>query len=694
MVKKLILASLILLLLTPTLLFRGDKTQAAATLPSGFSETIFASGFASRLTSMDFAPDGRLFVTEKAGAIRIVKNGQLLSAPFATVPAYNSNERGLLGITFDPNFVTNGYVYVYYTVNSGGIKNRVSRFTANPSNPDVAISGSELIIIDNLPSETSTHNGGAIHFGPDGKLYIAIGDNWTSTNSQSMSTLAGKMLRINKDGTIPSDNPFVNQSGARGEIWALGLRNPYTFAFHPTSGRMFINDVGNNSWEEINEGSRGANYGWPTCEGPCNVSGMTNPVHAYDHSGSGRAVTGGIFYTGNTFPSDYSGDYFFGDYVGNWIKRYDPSTGMVSDFATNTPNPVDIKVGPDGSLYYLAVEAMQIFKISYGSAPTATPTPTPEVVGNAPVASISNPISGTTYRAGDTISFSGGATDQEDGALPNSALTWEVVFHHGTHTHPFVEPFSNASGGSFTVPSSGHEPAPDTWYRIHLTARDSSGNTHHVTRDVTPIKSNITLQTNPAGLNLTLDGIPVSIPNTFQGVVGFQRQLSAPSTQTLNGVTYQFDSWSDGEAQTHTITTQETDTTYTANYKPAAMTELLQNTSFENTGSTWLNPWVWAVKTGAAGTVTQDSSTYNSGLRSAKINVTTPSTDWYIQLQQPGFSLSSGTTYTISFWAKADSNKVIRAALHKTASPYTNYNQQTFEINTEWKKYTFTYNSN
>jgi glucose/arabinose dehydrogenase len=694
--RKISLISALLLILPVVLFYNLTKTQAAATLPNGFTESLYASGFASRLTSMDFSPDGRLFVTEKSGAIRVVKNGQLLSSPFATVPAYNSNERGLLGITFDPNFETNGYVYVFYTTNiTGTIKNRVTRFTANPANPDVAVVGSEQIVLDNIPSDTSTHNGGAIHFGPDGKLYIAVGDNWTSTNSQSLSTLAGKMLRINADGSIPSDNPFVNQSGARGEIWALGLRNPYTFAFQKGTGKMYINDVGNNNWEEINEGARGANYGWPTCEGACSVSGMTNPVYSYDHSGSGRAVTGGAFYSGSNFPSDYEGDYFFGDYVGNYLKRLDAATGLAIDFATNTPNPVDLKVGPDGSLYYLAVEAMQIYKISYGSGgnPTPTPSPTPTPIGNPPISIISTPTENSNYKAGDIISYSGSANDQEDGNISSSNLTWEIVFHHGTHTHPFIEPFSGSSSGSFTIPESGHEPAADTWYRIHLTAKDSDGNTNHAYRDVKPVISSFTLQTNPTGLNLNLDGIPVTTPSSYSGVVNFQRQISAPSTQTLNGTTYIFDTWSDGGTQTHNISTPEVNTTFIANYVPAAMTELLQNNSFENTGSTWLNPWVWTVKNGAAGTITQDSTTFSSGQRSAKINVTTASTDWYIQLQQPGFALNTGTQYTVSFWAKADSNRVIRAAIHQTASPYTNYAQQSFTITPTWQKYSFTYNS-
>src|SRR4030095_7719083 len=160
------------------------------------------------------------------------------------------------------------FVYVYYTATTPAIHNRVSRFEANG---DVAVPGSETTILDlnNLSSATN-HNGGAIHFGPDGKLYIAVGENANGANSQTLTNLLGKMLRINADGSIPSDNPFFNiATGNNRAIWALGLRNPFTFDFQPGTGRMFINDVGELTWEEINDGIAGSNYGWPNCEGIC-----------------------------------------------------------------------------------------------------------------------------------------------------------------------------------------------------------------------------------------------------------------------------------------------------------------------------------------------------------------------------------------------------------------------------------------
>jgi glucose/arabinose dehydrogenase len=202
-----------------------------ATLPSGFFETLVASGLRGP-TAMQFAPDGRLFVCEQSGSVRVIKDGVLLTAPFVTLNVNDEGERGLLGIAFDPNFAVNQYVYLYYTATSPAVHNRVSRFTANGN---VAVAGSESIVLelDNL-SSASIHNAGALGFGPDGKLYIGVGDNADGSNAQTVTNLFGKILRINKDGTIPTDNPFYSQAGGRNRaIWSLGLRNPFTFAFNP-----------------------------------------------------------------------------------------------------------------------------------------------------------------------------------------------------------------------------------------------------------------------------------------------------------------------------------------------------------------------------------------------------------------------------------------------------------------------------
>lgn len=338
----------------------------AATLPAGFTETQI--GGLTNPTAMELAPDGRLFVCLQGGQLRVIKDGGLLTTPFLTITTDSSGERGLLGIAFDPNFDINNFVYIYYTVATAPVHNRVSRFTANG---DVAVPGSEVIILELNNLSAGNHNGGAIHFGPDGKLYIAVGDNAVGSNAQTLTNLLGKILRINPDGSIPSDNPFFNSAtGNNRAIWALGLRNPFTFAFQPVSNRMIINDVGQNTWEEINDGIAGSNYGWPATEGPTANPDFRSPLFAYGHgigAAIGCAIAGGTFYNPNIvqFPSSFVGKYFFADLCSGWIRVLDPSTKNATDFASGISDPVDLKVGSDGSLYYLSRGSSAVFRVQF-----------------------------------------------------------------------------------------------------------------------------------------------------------------------------------------------------------------------------------------------------------------------------------------------------------------------------------------
>jgi glucose/arabinose dehydrogenase len=331
----------------------------AATLPSGFAETRIATGLASP-TAMTVAPDGRIFITQQGGALRVVKNGSLLSQPFLTVSVNSSGERGLLGVAFDPDFASNNFVYVYYTTSASPVHNRVSRFTASSANPDVAAAGTEVQIL-NLPnlSSATNHNGGAIHFGPDGKLYVAVGENANGSNARNLGTTLGKMLRLNPDGTIPTDNPFFNQTtGNNRAIWARGLRNPFTFSFQNGTGRMHINDVGQNTWEEVDNGLAGRDYGWDDVEGPepPGVGGVTYPIFSYQNAGNNCAIVGSAFYNPATmqFPAVWQGRYFYGDLCGGFIRFLSPPNYTASSaFATGIDTPVDIAVAPNGFLYYL-----------------------------------------------------------------------------------------------------------------------------------------------------------------------------------------------------------------------------------------------------------------------------------------------------------------------------------------------------
>ena len=618
---------------------------AAAAVPSGFTETQIVSGLTSP-TAMAFAPDGRIFVCLQGGQLRVVKDGVLLAQPFLTVNVNASGERGLLGVAFDPNFAVNQYVYVYYTATTPTIHNRISRFTANG---DTAVAGSETILLelDNLSSATN-HNGGALHFGLDGKLYAAVGDNANGANAQTLSNLLGKMLRLNADGTIPPDNPFVAQTSGRNQaIWALGLRNPFTFAIQAGSGRMFINDVGQNTYEEINDGIVASNYGWPATEGPTTNPSYRSPLYYYTHGSgpfTGCAITGGAFYNPDViqFPPEFIGKYFFADYCAGWINLFNPDTGSATTFASGISAPVDLQVSSDGSLYYLARGSGGVIgRISYtpGEPPSITQHPADRTVsagqpasfsvsatgagplsyqwyrdgapiggatsatytlpsasgadsgarfhavvtnqfgsatsnaavltvtGNAPpTATITQPLQGARYTAGSVISYAGTGSDAEDGALPASAFTWRVDFHHDDHVHPFIAPTNGSKSGSFTIPTTG-ETSANVWYRIVLTVTDSSGQSTTVTRDLHPRTVTVTLSVKGnGGFTLTLDGQPVAEPYSFTAVVGTVRTIGAPN-QVVNGANYVFRSWSDRGAQTHTITVPSANVTYSAQYQ-------------------------------------------------------------------------------------------------------------------------------
>src|SRR5688500_8916530 len=369
----------------PAATVEGLESRLLFTVPTGFAESSWVRGL-SVPTSMAFSPDGRLFVTEQGGALRVAgSDGALRSAPFATVPARSDGERGLLGVALDPSFAANGYVYVYWTSRTPRQHDVVSRFTADPSNPDVALAGSQVDLLHLPDAAAGNHLGGAMHFGADGKLYLAVGEHGNAPWAQDLSNPFGKVLRLNADGSFPPDNPFAGQSGAYGGIWAYGLRNPFTFAVEAGTGRMHVNDVGYNQREEGNVGIKGANYGWPLTEGkfdPAAHPGFTNPPFDYVRSGDGWAITGGGVShapagAARPWPAAYAGRYLYSDYCRTYVQYLDPS----NNFATASPfgqdvgeAPVDLDVGPDGDLFVLsrgseAAGAGAVVRVSYtGSA--------------------------------------------------------------------------------------------------------------------------------------------------------------------------------------------------------------------------------------------------------------------------------------------------------------------------------------
>jgi glucose/arabinose dehydrogenase len=347
----------------------GWGVYPAVLLP-GFTETQIASGLSSP-TALTVAPDGRVFITEQGGQLRVVAGGSLLVTPALSLSVDSSGERGLIGVTLDPNFSSNNFIYLQYTVPGSGPTapfNRVSRFTMSGN---AVAPGSEVIVRDLDPlSGATNHNGGALRFGADGRLYVATGDNANGTNAQTLANQLGKILRLNPDGTIPSDNPFVSTPGAIQSIWALGLRNPFQIAVDPLTGGLYINDVGQSSFEEINQGGAGRNYGWPATEGsfnPASFPNFTNPLYAYDHGvNGGCAITGGAF--------SLSGIYYFADFCSGFIRTFDPNTQLAAAFASSLPfGLTDLAFSPGQDLYYLftgnGAGAGGLFLINFPDAP-------------------------------------------------------------------------------------------------------------------------------------------------------------------------------------------------------------------------------------------------------------------------------------------------------------------------------------
>lgn len=352
------------------------RVGGGASLPAGFvKDEAWVDGLTDA-TAFAQAPDGRFFIAEQGGRLRVARNGALRAEPFHQVSVAAGTERGLIGVALHPDFSRNGVVYLHYTTPQGGAHNRISFVVANPARGGDVSTGVERVLVD-LPllSSQPIHNGGALHFGIDGKLYAGIGDNNNGAHSQDPSSPLGKLLRLNDDGTIPPDNPFAaSRSDFFGRaVWASGLRNPFTFAVQPGTGRIHINDVGHDLWEEINVGAPGANFGWPGSEGFDDVgAGVTEPLFVYGHrpatppgSGRGRfftgfAIAGGTFYPQNgNFPTALRGNYFFADFGSRFIARLDlANDNAVYTFASVARSPVDLLVGNDGALYVLTREAL------------------------------------------------------------------------------------------------------------------------------------------------------------------------------------------------------------------------------------------------------------------------------------------------------------------------------------------------
>ena len=647
----------------------GDNvfsTLSGGTSGTFQNEILIGSGL-NLPTAIKFLPNGDMLVLELGGRIRRVNTATWTIQPTNFLTLANigtqNGQQGLMDLVLDPNFATNRFYYVFYTLGTPN-RDRASRFTAT-ADLSGTVPGSELVIYQDPDTADIEHHGGALNFGNDGKLYVTTGEHFNPNLAQLLTSSRGKLLRFNPDGTIPTDNPFHDGAGPNVDaIWALGLRNPFRASYDAPTGRLYIGDVGGNvnstAQEEVHVAARGANFGWPICEGfSCGSNPtFTSPIYAYAHNGRDSAITGGFVYRGTQFPSEYRGSYFFADYAQNWIKRLtlDASGNVTGVFNFEPPNGapdgpfgdiVYLSEGPDGALYYVdlgysdttsevgvakvrrirfvgaanqppvAVASAQPtdgpppLAVTFSSAGTSDPegaslsylwtfgdgdtstvpnpvhtyavsgrytaqlavsdgvnttlsTPISLNVGNRPTPTIVAPGNGSLFRAGNVITFSGTATDVEDGALPASAFSWSIDFLHGGHVHPAL-PQTGVTSGTFTIPLEGHDFSGDTRYRFTLTVTDSDGLQASTSVVVFPEKVNLTFDTVPSGLDITLDGIPRPTPFVHDSLIGFRHTIIA-SNQTVGQNVYTFGSWSDGAAQQHVITVPATPQSYVATY--------------------------------------------------------------------------------------------------------------------------------
>jgi glucose/arabinose dehydrogenase len=352
----------------------SDDDPGGPTGGAGVRLQEIASGLSSPLYLTAPPEDAaRLFIVEKTGAIRIIRDGVLLPDPFLDLSSRISNggEQGLLGMAFDPDYATTGRFIVHFTDPAGNTT--LSRFQVS-ANPDVADPASELVILT-ATQPFANHNGGQVAFGPDGFLYLGLGDGGSGgdpdNRGQELTDTLGSILRIDVRSTepygVPADNPFV-QSGAP-EVWSYGLRNPWRFSFDRATGDLYIADVGERGWEEVDistaaqGGGRGANYGWNIMEGAhcflaegCDQTGLTLPVLEYSHE-EGCSITGGYVYRGSAIPA-LEGHYLYADLCQRWVRSFRYADGAVTeqtDRPSLTPPGAVLSFGEDavGELYIL-----------------------------------------------------------------------------------------------------------------------------------------------------------------------------------------------------------------------------------------------------------------------------------------------------------------------------------------------------
>ncbi len=630
-----------------------QECNGTVSLPDDLDRLALVDGL-NEPTDFDFithiGDDGQehihaIVIIEKSGAIKIYDTEEGTLSTLTSLPTTNANgERGLVGVEVDPFFndpTSAGYHKIYVAYTNAQNYDQLSKLTVD-ANLTTVPDEEELLRSDQLGNDF--HHGGELEFDPTGTyLYWAVGNNVVNENSHDLTTIHGKILRMNRDGSAPEDNPFYDNPDPDvvKQIYAIGFRNPFRFGFAP-DGTLLSGDVGEASWEELNVVVAGGDYGWPQQEGPCSSNGCGDtlpPLWAYHHTlppANVGSITSVLYYDGTTLPEEYRNKVFVADYSVGWIKMLtldDQFESVIDEktLDTSAGATVQLKQGIDGNIYQLSIypgtlsvitasggnkapvadidasatysgnDSLTVefdgtgssdpdgptltYQWNFGNGQTstsATPTVTFTntdanytaytvtltvtdeggktntatqriVVGSVPPSiQLGNIVN--NYNAGDTITFSAQASDAEDGAvLPPSAFEWKVVFHHNTHTHPFVDSIVGTDG-SVTIPTTADQLAT-TWYRIQLTVTDSSGLKTTTYKDVLPNLVDFTVTASNPDATFTVDGVPHTGSFSEQGVVGVQRVLSAPSTQHTAAGELIFIGWGDGGAQTHTVTT-------------------------------------------------------------------------------------------------------------------------------------------